>query len=334
MKKAELKESVLAFVWREKVGNRLEKYTQPGSNHNLPVLSSLVYCESSTSDHASPERSTVKNANSPSGFPESGHASGGLRAQTPCSQSVLSSSMTCMSSVAAKRIFRELNLLSRCEDLRKCHIHVELRNDDFSRLKGMVRGPPDTVYDMGDFELDIVVPDSYPFIPPKVLGRGHGVVKFKTPVWHPNISSATGSICLDVLQEEWVASMCLQTIMLSIQLLLANPEPESAQVRYYYVVHDMGCSVTTATGRCVSESVTCSLPSQDAVVARQFRMNPSCFDMTARYWTALYAGGPYRNEEFQEKVRKLVNMGVDERESCVTLSSCDWCLETAVAKLF
>nr|CAD7403020.1 unnamed protein product [Timema cristinae]CAD7425341.1 unnamed protein product [Timema monikensis] len=201
--------------------------------------------------------------------------------------------MTCMSSVAAKRIFRELNLISRCEDLRKCHIHVELRNDDFSRLKGMVRGPPDTVYEMGDFELDIVVPDSYPFIPPKV--------KFKTPVWHPNISSVTGSICLDVLQEEWAASMCLQTIMLSIQLLLANPEPNSAQ---------------------------------DAVVARQFRMNPSCFDMTARYWTALYAGGPYRNEEFQEKVRKLVNMGVDERESCVTLSSCDWCLETAVAKLF
>ncbi|CAG2062206.1 unnamed protein product [Timema podura] len=80
-----------------------------------------------------------------------------------------------MSSVAAKRIFRELNLLSRCEDLRKCHIHVELRNDDFSRLKGMVRGPPDTVYDMGDFELDIVVPDSYPFIPPKVLGGDTGL---------------------------------------------------------------------------------------------------------------------------------------------------------------
>ncbi|CAG2062205.1 unnamed protein product [Timema podura] len=210
-------------------------------------------------------------------------------------------------------------------------------------------------------------------------------VKFKTPVWHPNISSATGSICLDVLQEEWVASMCLQTIMLAIQLLLANPEPESAELllantepdnTQLLLVNtepdktqlllanpepdntqvsdcsccpysscwsilsrkaprdDMGCSVTTVTGRCVSESVTCSLPSQDAVVARQFRMNPSCFDMTARYWTALYAGGPYRNEEFQEKVRKLVNMGVDERESCVTLSSCDWCLETAVAKLF
>ena len=55
-------------------------------------------------------------------------------------------------------------------------------------LLGSINGPPGTVYEGGIFEIDITIPKQYPFEPPKM--------KFITKVWHPNISSQTGAICL------------------------------------------------------------------------------------------------------------------------------------------
>lgn len=62
--------------------------------------------------------------------------------------------------------------------------------------------------------MDIQVPSEYPFEPPKVGPsiRGFEIVwayscwvevKFITKIWHPNVSSQTGVICLDVLKEAW-----------------------------------------------------------------------------------------------------------------------------------
>jgi hypothetical protein len=55
-------------------------------------------------------------------------------------------------------------------------------------LKGNIKGPEGTVYDGGIFYVDIIIPPQYPFEPPKM--------KFITKVFHPNISSQTGAICL------------------------------------------------------------------------------------------------------------------------------------------
>ncbi len=41
--------------------------------------------------------------------------------------------------------------------------------DSFLELRGEIGGPPDTPYEGGRFELEIKIPDSYPFNPPKVL---------------------------------------------------------------------------------------------------------------------------------------------------------------------
>jgi len=35
-------------------------------------------------------------------------------------------------------------------------------------LRGEIRGPPDTPYADATFVLDIIIPDTYPFNPPKV----------------------------------------------------------------------------------------------------------------------------------------------------------------------
>lgn len=50
----------------------------------------------------------------------------------------------------------------------KCAIKVELVNDSYTELKGEIAGPPDTPYEGGNFVLEIRVPETYPFNPPKV----------------------------------------------------------------------------------------------------------------------------------------------------------------------
>ena len=59
---------------------------------------------------------------------------------------------------------------------------------DFRHLKGTIPGPQGTPYEGGIFEIDIVLPKQYPFEPPKM--------RYITKIWHPNISSQTGAICL------------------------------------------------------------------------------------------------------------------------------------------
>ena len=41
-------------------------------------------------------------------------------------------------------------------------------NDNYTELRGEIVGPPDTAYDGGKFILEIKIPETYPFNPPKV----------------------------------------------------------------------------------------------------------------------------------------------------------------------
>lgn len=70
---------------------------------------------------------------------------------------------------------------------------------------------------------DVMPADNqYPFVPPKM--------RFITKVWHPNVSSANGAICLDILKDQWSPALTLKTALLSLQALLASPEPNDPQV--------------------------------------------------------------------------------------------------------
>mmetsp|Transcript_1804 Transcript_1804/g.5256 ORF Transcript_1804/g.5256 Transcript_1804/m.5256 type:complete len:194 (-) Transcript_1804:342-923(-) len=146
-------------------------------------------------------------------------------------------------------------------------VTVELLGNDIRRMKGCLQGPKDTPYENGCFYVDIQLDDSYPFTPPKM--------RFITKVWHPNVSSANGAICLDILKNKWSPALTLKTALLSLQALLASPEPDDPQ---------------------------------DGVVAKQYLTEKDVFDQTAKQWTESYA----KKDAVDEKVVRLVEMGFDE----------------------
>jgi len=83
----------------------------------------------------------------------------------------------------------------------------------------VVKGPPDTPYSGGTFELAIEVPPNYPLIAPSV--------KTLTPIFHPNFHFKTGEICLDILKTDWTPSWTLSTVCRAIITLLGAAEASS-----------------------------------------------------------------------------------------------------------
>ena len=56
-------------------------------------------------------------------------------------------------------------------------------------------------------------------------------MRFRSKVWHPNVSSANGAIRLDILKDQWSPALTLKTALLSLQALLSSPQPDDPQVR-------------------------------------------------------------------------------------------------------
>jgi len=203
-----------------------------------------------------------------------------------------------MANIAVQRIRREFKEVIKCEELEPqgARIKLEMNEGNFRELRGQIIGPPDTPYEGGTFDLDIFIPETYPFNPPKV--------RFRTSLWHPNISSQTGAICLDILKDAWAAAMTLRVVLISLQALLGDPQPDDPQ---------------------------------DAVVAGQYKSNPGLFRQTAKFWAHIFAGAPgVPNEEFQRKVEKFeeVAPSVSREKAIQQLSLFDWNIDKAIEEMF
>ncbi|KAG0079608.1 Ubiquitin-conjugating enzyme E2 T [Podila epicladia] len=87
-------------------------------------------------------------------------------------------------------------------------------DDNITHLHAEVSGPEDTPYFGGTFKIDIQIPERYPMEPPNC--------QFLTRVYHPNIDDQ-GRICLD---GNWGPAMSIPTVLLSLRVLLSNPNPD------------------------------------------------------------------------------------------------------------
>lgn len=116
-----------------------------------------------------------------------------------------------------RRIQNEVkNLESQSQEYEKM-FKINMVGDDMYHWSVILYGPEDSLYEKYQFKLDIKLPEDYPFSAPRV--------KFITPIQHVNINSK-GDICLDILKDKWAASQNIKTVMLSILLLLSQPNPD------------------------------------------------------------------------------------------------------------
>ena len=113
-----------------------------------------------------------------------------------------------------KRISNELNEM-KIDPPSNCNAGPI--DDNIYLWEGSIIGPSNSPYAGGLFKLIIEFPDNYPFKPPKI--------KFKTPIYHPNINRY-GSICLDILNTSWSPALTNIKVLLSISSLLTDPNPD------------------------------------------------------------------------------------------------------------
>ena len=88
-------------------------------------------------------------------------------------------------------------------------------------LEAALMGPDDSPYRDGIFNLEIHIPDNYPFCPPSI--------KFVTKVYHPNIDD-NGRICLDLIQMppkgRWRPTIGIEGLLIAVRTLLSSPNPQ------------------------------------------------------------------------------------------------------------
>eukprot|EP01054_Gregarina_sp_Poly1_P009585 Gregarina_sp_Poly_1__9584@NODE_605_length_7202_cov_256_472039_g465_i0_p4_GENE_NODE_605_length_7202_cov_256_472039_g465_i0NODE_605_length_7202_cov_256_472039_g465_i0_p4_ORF_typecomplete_len202_score21_42UQ_con/PF00179_26/2_5e47ProkE2_B/PF14461_6/1_2e08UBA/PF00627_31/1_9e06HOIPUBA/PF16678_5/0_00093RWD/PF05773_22/0_0076UBA_4/PF14555_6/0_025_NODE_605_length_7202_cov_256_472039_g465_i07401345 len=192
-----------------------------------------------------------------------------------------------------KRLLKEFEDIKREEQQSNVEplVTAELVDGNLRHWLGRIRGPPGTPYEGGTFFLDIQIPEEYPFCAPKI--------KFETRVWHPNISSQTGAICLDILKSEWSPALTVRTALLSVESLLSDPYPDDPQ---------------------------------DAEVAEMYKRDIGEFNRVAALWVknhALSTESPY-----ESTVRTLTDMGISREKAKAALVKHKWDINAAANECF
>ncbi|CAN8266724.1 unnamed protein product [Cochlearia groenlandica] len=120
-----------------------------------------------------------------------------------------------MSTPARKRLMRDFKRLQQDPP---AGISGAPQDNNIMLWNAVIFGPDDTPWDGGTFKLSLQFSEDYPNKPP--------TVRFVSRMFHPNIY-ADGSICLDILQNQWSPIYDVAAILTSIQSLLCDPNPNS-----------------------------------------------------------------------------------------------------------
>ncbi|KAJ0547626.1 putative ubiquitin-conjugating enzyme E2, ubiquitin-conjugating enzyme/RWD [Helianthus annuus] len=144
--------------------------------------------------------------------------------------------------MASKRIIKELKDLQK-DPPTSCSAGPVA--EDMFHWQATIMGPSDSPYSGGVFLVNIHFPLITHLSPQR------------TKVFHPNINS-NGSICLDILKEQWSPALTISKVLLSICSLLTDPNPDDPLV---------------------------------PEIAHMYKTDKSKYEATARSWTQKYAMG-------------------------------------------
>ncbi|KAH0869547.1 hypothetical protein HID58_076569 [Brassica napus] len=122
-----------------------------------------------------------------------------------------------MSTPARKRLMRDFKRLQQDPP---AGISGAPQDNNIMLWNAVIFGPDDTPWDGGN-----VLSNSHcSFL--KIIQTKPPTVRFVSRMFHPNIY-ADGSICLDILQNQWSPIYDVAAILTSIQSLLCDPNPNS-----------------------------------------------------------------------------------------------------------
>ncbi|KAL4348862.1 hypothetical protein GQ457_17G016890 [Hibiscus cannabinus] len=122
-----------------------------------------------------------------------------------------------MTNLGTKRLMKDLEKLLQESP---AGISAEPQKNNILHWDAIIQGPKKSPWEGGSFKLTLEFPEDYPNKPP--IGR------FISPMFHPNIDAKDGNIFLDILRDEWLPIFGVESILISIQSLLCDPNPNSA----------------------------------------------------------------------------------------------------------
>merc|ERR1712093_511496 len=132
-------------------------------------------------------------------------------------------SASSISGSATKRVLMELKQVASGSTGVWMHsgegVHVFPAPDNLQFWRALIEGPANSPFEGGVFALNVIVPDNYPFQPPRIT--------FETPIYHCNVNDS-GKICLDILQDAWSPSCSVPKCLEAIRIMMKNPDTNYA----------------------------------------------------------------------------------------------------------